>query len=63
MARRALLIGINTYDNAGRLSACVADAQAMSHALERHKGGDRRLNYECKTLLDQTEQGRRTMNC
>ncbi len=57
MPRRALLIGIDSYDNAGRLSACVADAQAMSEALARHKGRDRRLNYECKTLLDQTERG------
>jgi len=55
MARRALIIGINSYDNASNLSACVADAEAMAKVLSRHK--DRRLNFECKILPDRTERG------
>lgn len=55
MARRALIIGVNSYDNAGDLYACVADAQAIEKALVRHKDG--KLNYQCKTWLDRTDQG------
>jgi len=54
MPRRRLIVGIDSYDHAGPLSACFADATAMSEALTRHKGQNRRLNYECKTLFDRT---------
>jgi hypothetical protein len=57
MPRRALIVGINSYDNVESLSACVADAKAMHEALSRHKDG--RLNYECRVLLDKTEQNGR----
>jgi len=53
--RRAFLVGVDSYHNAGNLSACVADAQAMAEALTRHK--DTWPNYECKTWLDRTERG------
>jgi len=33
--KRALLIGIDNYLNAARLTTCVADATAMSTLLER----------------------------
>jgi hypothetical protein len=49
--RVALIVGIDAYDNAPHLAACVADAQAMEAALARHKGLDQRVNYACKTVL------------
>ncbi len=56
MAKRALLVGINTYSNAPDLKGAVADAAAMSELLRRNSNG--KLNYECKALLDTTEKGR-----
>lgn len=53
--RRALLVGINSYDKAPPLQGCVADAQAMKVRLEQHKDG--RPNYECRALLDKTPPG------
>jgi hypothetical protein len=53
--RRALIIGINTYQHGANLSTCVADAEAMGQLLEEHEDG--RLNYDCRVLLDQTEKG------
>jgi hypothetical protein len=49
MPRRALLIGINAYDNINALGACVRDAQAMEQMLRTHEDG--RPNYECRLLL------------
>lgn len=54
-SRRALIIGINTYQHGANLSTCVADAEAMGQLLEEHE--DKRLNYDCRILLDQTEKG------
>jgi hypothetical protein len=54
-SRRALIIGINTYQNGNNLSSCVADAEAMGQLLEEHADG--RPNYDCRVLLDQTERG------
>jgi len=54
-SRRALIIGINTYQNGNNLSSCVADAEAMGQLLEEHADG--RPNYDCRVLLDQTEKG------
>ena len=55
--RRALLVGINTYDlPAANLTSCVADAEAMAELLARHQ--DKKPNYECRTLLDQMEDGK-----
>src|SRR3954454_18224723 len=55
MSRRALIIGINTYENGHHLNACVADAQAMERVLSRHKDGAK--NYDCILFPDQTNNG------
>jgi hypothetical protein len=51
MPRRALLIGINKYDDehVSDLTGCVADATAMRDLLERHEDGSR--NYDCRLLV------------
>ena len=53
--RRALLVGINSYEATSSLSACVADAHAMTEVLCRHKDG--KINYACRPLLDRMENG------
>lgn len=55
MARRALIVGINTYPAAGDLLACATDAKAVAKALRRHKDGER--NFDCIVLPDQTRSG------
>src|SRR5688500_18094519 len=54
--RRALLVGINSYQATAHLAACVADAQAMSQVLSRHKDG--KINYACRPLFDRMEDGK-----
>lgn len=54
-SRRALIIGINTYQHGSNLTNCVADAEAMGQLLEQHEDG--RPNYDCRILLDKTERG------
>lgn len=56
LPRRALLIGINTYDHAGKLSGCVSDAESMAELLARNQ--DKTPNYECRILLDKMEDGK-----
>ncbi len=50
MAKRALIIGINSYDEPSvtNLTGCVRDAEAMTSVLTRHEDG--RLNYDCREL-------------
>jgi hypothetical protein len=55
MARRALIVGINTYSGVNDLSCCVADAQAMVEVLSRHRDGKK--NFDCLALLDQMSDG------
>jgi uncharacterized caspase-like protein len=55
MARKALIVGINTYGGGNDLHACVADAEAMAKVLSRHKDGEK--NCDCNVFLDQTEDG------
>ena len=55
MARRALIVGINTYGGGNDLAACVADAKAMSAVLSRHKDSEK--NFDCVVWLDRTEDG------
>jgi hypothetical protein len=55
MARRALIVGINTYGGGNNLQACVADAEAMGRVLSRHKDGEK--NFDCIVLPDQMEDG------
>jgi len=55
--KRALIVGINRYaPPVSQLVGCVADAEAMGQLLERHV--DDTPNYECRVLLDNTEDGR-----
>jgi uncharacterized caspase-like protein len=53
MARRALVVGINTYNGDDDLEACVADALAMEKVLSRHKDGE--PNFDCIVLPDHME--------
>ena len=55
MARRALIVGIDTYGGGNSLKACVADAEAMAEVLARHKDGEK--NFDCIVLLDRMEDG------
>ena len=56
MARRSLIIGINSYGGGSNdLHACVADAEAMTAVLARHK--DKEKNFDCLTWLDKTDKG------
>lgn len=48
MAQRALLVGINDYDNFGNLTGCVRDATAMEGLLARNEDGS--PNYGCRIL-------------
>lgn len=48
MSRRALLIGIDQYDNLEPLTACAADATAMAQLLARNE--DDSPNYDCRVL-------------
>lgn len=54
-ARRALIVGINTYGGGNDLHACVADAQAMTEILSHHKDGKK--NFDCMTLPDRMPDG------
>lgn len=47
--RKALIVGIDYYDNINPLSGCVNDANAVKAALERHADG--RLNFPAPRLL------------
>ena len=53
--RRALIVGIDIYERAGNLGAAVSDARAIGELLTRHEDGT--PNYECRTLLDNLEDG------
>ena len=46
--RRALLIGIDKYDNVPSLKGCVNDAKSMQEMLSRNE--DKSINYNCKLL-------------
>jgi hypothetical protein len=48
MSKRALLVGINDYDNVTSLQGCVADATAMVDVLSRNDDGS--VNFDCKLL-------------
>lgn len=55
MARRALIVGINTYGGGNDLLSCVADAKAISEVLSRHKDSEK--NFDCLVLLDKMTDG------
>lgn len=48
MAKRALIVGIDSYDNVHQLTGCVADALAIRDLLARN--ADRSPNYSCRLL-------------
>ncbi|WP_433936334.1 caspase domain-containing protein [Sorangium cellulosum] len=50
MPRRALLIGIDSYQNFTGLGGAVADAQAMKRLLERND--DKSVNYHCRLIVN-----------
>jgi hypothetical protein len=45
--RKALLIGIDAYDEFSDLGGCAADATRMNKVLQRHEEGNDR-NYDCR---------------
>lgn len=46
--KKALVVGINYYPNAGSLHGCVSDAYAVSQVLMRHMDGQ--LNFDVKQV-------------
>jgi hypothetical protein len=46
MSRRALIVGINYYNNCTPLFGCVEDAYSVKKVLERHE--DESANFDCK---------------
>src|SRR5262245_59043605 len=46
MGRRALIIGIDTYDHVSGLAGAVRDARLMEDVLKTHWDGS--PNYECR---------------
>ena len=50
--RKALVVGINDYDNISSLNWCENDAMGMSQALERHASGD--PNFSTQLLTTNT---------
>jgi hypothetical protein len=53
--RQALVVGIDTYAHAHKLSSCIADAEAVGKLLGQH--ADETPNYVCRVLLDKMEDG------
>ena len=49
MARKALLVGIDTYDRFPALTGCVPDAVSMEERLREHE--DLSGNYDCRLML------------
>lgn len=54
MSKRALLIGLDRYDNFRNLTGCVADATAMRELLDWHEDGNR--NFACRLLTSDDPQ-------
>lgn len=52
MAKRALIVGIDDYENLTKLKGCVADAKAMQELLECNEDGS--PNYDCQLLTSDT---------
>jgi Caspase domain len=48
MSRKALVVGVDYYDNVTPLYGCVNDAHAVKAALDRH--GDGTKNFDCNIL-------------
>ena len=54
MSKRALVVGINRYDNFKNLTCCEDDAKAMIETLSRNADGSR--NYDCLGLTGDKAQ-------
>ncbi len=54
MSKRALLVGINEYDNVTPLGACVADVQAMDELISFH--ADQSRNFDTRLLTSPGKQ-------
>ena len=52
--RKALCVGIDSYENISDLHGCVNDANSVKSALERH--GDGSLNFSVKLLCSTSEK-------
>ncbi|MGH9128832.1 MAG: caspase family protein [Acidimicrobiales bacterium] len=48
--RRALLVGINAYENFGALGGCLNDVDALERVLARHE--DENPNFACQKLVN-----------
>src|ERR1700733_3012841 len=55
MARRALIVGGNTYGPGKNPNAFVSAAKAMAEILSRHKDGEK--NFDCVIWPDKTDDG------
>ncbi|MBN2315428.1 MAG: caspase family protein [Sedimentisphaerales bacterium] len=49
MSKRALIVGIDEYDELNNLAGCVADAETIKEVLSRHENGD--INFDCQLLV------------
>lgn len=58
MTRRALLVGIDDYDNVEPLSGAASDARAMAEILSTHEDGSR--NFDCRILTSPGQNPRIT---
>ena len=48
MSKRALIVGIDSYDNFHQLTGCVADAEGIQQLLARNADGT--PNYSCRLI-------------
>lgn len=55
--RKALIVGIDHYDNIGQLSGCVNDSHAVKNMLERHADGT--VNFATPKIMTGTSSGDR----
>jgi hypothetical protein len=55
MSRRALIVGIDNYNNVPNLTGCVADAKSVEQLLKRNQDGT--PNYECRLVSASTDIG------
>ena len=55
MMRKALIVGVNDYDDISSLNWCENDAIGMSQALEREANGDPNFSVKLLTTNNDTE--------
>ncbi|MCU6502426.1 caspase family protein [Rugamonas sp. A1-17] len=52
MSKKALIVGINYYAEAGNLHGCVNDAHAVHQVLSRHMDGSKNFDVKMSTAVD-----------